>query len=166
MNKLTYERARELFNYEPASGVLTWRVNKGSRGINGAVISSVSTQGYLRVSVSKKSYLVHRIAFLLMTGRWPDEQIDHANGVRTDNRWENLRPATSHQNTMNQGVRDDNTSGIKGVYFCKKRKKWVAQIVIHGQCYNLGRFLTIEEAKVVRLGASALVFGEFNREVT
>jgi len=77
---------------------------------------------YLRVKFCGKQVYVHRLAFFLMTGEWPKSHVDHINGIKTDNRWCNLRLATMSQNKANEGIRESNSSGWKGVSFFLRRE--------------------------------------------
>jgi hypothetical protein len=79
-----------------------------------------------------------------MTGRWPDNEMDHINRVATDDRWQNLRAATRAQNEWNKDKYRNNKSGVKGVYF--RDGKWIAGIRRNGTRQILGRFLTVQEA--------------------
>jgi hypothetical protein len=90
-------------------------------------------------------------------------RVDHINGVRSDNRWCNLRLATQRQNSANQGLRTTNKSGIKGVSWEARRGSWRAQIVAGGKALFLGSFKTITEAKAARLAAEAEHHGDFAR---
>lgn len=92
--------------------------------------------------------------------------VDHKNGNTLDNRRENLRLATTSQNSINQKLRRDNTSGVKGVYWDKKNKKFKAQISLHGKAKSLGRFSTKEEAAYAYAVASEHLHGEFRRSIT
>lgn len=95
----------------------------------------------------------------------PDNMvIDHINHNRLDNRKSNLRICTQHQNNMNQGIRNDNTSGVTGVYFDKSRDKWAAQIMYNARQINLGRFNTKEEAIQARKNAEIEYFGEYRND--
>jgi len=87
--------------------------------------------------------------------------IDHINHERTDNRAENLRWATTSENNMNASIKSNNTSGYPGVYFDKRRNKWVARISINGKETQLGYFLTIEEAIEARKQAEIQYYGEY-----
>jgi hypothetical protein len=99
-----------------------------------------------------------------MTGEWPKKSdVDHINGVKSDNRWCNLREATRAENTSNTQIRITNTSGYKGVGWHKHHKKWSAQIRVDGYLYYLGLFDTPEEAAAMFEGAAKMLRGEFHR---
>jgi len=151
---------KELLEYDPETGVWTWLVSRnGTKGI-GSVAGYIQ-QGYRRIKINGKDYRAARLAHLYMTGEWPENEIDHENRIKDDDRWENLRPATRLENNRNQGIRKDNTSGHKGVYWHKQRKKWVAQIVVNRKKIHLGYFDNLEEAVQCRKKAELKYFGEF-----
>jgi hypothetical protein len=118
----------KLIEYSPSTGVLCWRVRVGSRGLVGKEIGHMTTEGYRRVKIAGRMYLVHRLAWLLSYGAWPQHEIDHINGNRQDNRLVNLRNVSKTLNQRNAVKRTDNSSGIVGVreiYY--PTKYWVAQ---------------------------------------
>jgi hypothetical protein len=94
-------------------------------------------------------------------GEWPPEQIDHINGIRVDNRIVNLRLADTPQNHANTGPPSTNTSGMKGVRWDKKRRKWKAEITVKGRLIYLGRFKERRHAIVARLEAEGRYHGEY-----
>jgi hypothetical protein len=96
-----------------------------------------------------------------MYGEHPAAQVDHINGIPTDNRICNLRLADNHQNQYNQKLHRDNTSGVKGV--CKVYGKWNARISVAGKRKSLGQFETIEEAASAIMAAREQFHGEFCR---
>lgn len=141
---LTVDRLREVLDYNPGTGIFTWKVNKG-RMQAGSVAGSVTKRGYVRIVVDQQWIMAHRLAWLYSYGEWPDEEIDHKNEIKTDNRIENLRPATRLQNTHNVTVlHRHNTSGFKGV--SKYRHRWRATINNNGKIIVIGDFDTPEEA--------------------
>ena len=150
---LTQARLKELVNYDPETGIFTWRLGRvGCRA--GAVAGSRHKAGYWQVGIDRKIYLLHRLAFQYMTGELPADQVDHINGVRTDTRWCNLRPVTSWENKHNiGGPPAHNTSGCLGVYWHKARRRWIAEIKLNGRKHHRGQFLTREEAAAAYLAA-------------
>jgi hypothetical protein len=144
---LTAARLREVIHYDPETGVFTRRV--GVRGQSaGAIAGRVSKSlGYVFIGVDKQTYLAHRLAWLYMRGVWPNAQIDHINGIRDDNRINNLREATIAQNRQNQtGFRRNNSSGYLGVYADRNTGLYTAKIKIGGVQHHIGSYLTAEEA--------------------
>lgn len=140
MNELTYERAAELFLYEPVSGLMTRRISTSANAKEGMIVGCLDKSGYVKISVSKRLYYFHRVAWLLMTGNWPEALVDHINGNPSDNRWENLRAATKQENGRNQKTHKRGSSGIKGVIIYGDR--WIARL---GR-KHLGVFSSKEEA--------------------
>lgn len=114
------------------------------------------SDGYYGGSVFDVKLLAHRVAWALHFGEWPEGQIDHENGCKTDNRLENLRVVSNAENAMNSKLREDNKSGIPGVWWAEDRQKWCAQIGgSKGRRKSLGRFDTLEEAAKARRQAEA-----------
>lgn len=151
---LTAERVRGLLHYEPPTGELTWRVSRGGTARAGRVAGRIMpTTGYRQISIDDRRYLAHRLAWLYVYGVWPPDEIDHINGVKDDNRLSNLRLATHKQNKRNTKRQKNNTSGVTGVRYHKRRKKWVAEIRVNGKNIHLGYFDTLEEAMAARLAA-------------
>lgn len=158
---LTSERARALLDYDPVSGAISWRVSR--RGVRPGVCGRVSTKhGYHEVCVDGRLYRVHRLAFLLMNGAFPDApHIDHINGDKLDNRWSNLRPATNSENAANSKLRKNNTTSHQGVVWDAARGKWRAQIRIGGRKVNLGRYTNAADAADAHRAAAIAHYGEF-----
>jgi hypothetical protein len=158
---LTAEYLRSVLDYDPETGVFEWRKRRQGihhkRGLRAG--SAPNACGYIQISVNRKIYLAHRLAWLWMTGNWPADQIDHINGERSDNRWTNLREATSSQQNSNTRISRNNTSGYKGVTWC--HGKYVAQIVHNGKTYYLGRFTCPKQAAKVRRQKARELHGEF-----
>lgn len=151
MSDLNSTRLRELLDYNPTTGVFTWRVNRRGPARIGAVAGRVNN-GYCEVCVDMRRYLSHRLAWLYVHGNWPQGQIDHINGVRTDNRIENLRDVTVGENHQNKR-RPQGANPYLGVTWHKGRQKWQAQIGVDGVKRVLGRFSTAEEARDAYLRA-------------
>lgn len=151
----------ERLAYDAETGVFTWKPNEsGSPQWNGrfagkATGSVDSDTGYVRIRLGSKLYYAHRLAWLLTTGDWPAGQIDHRNGVRTDNRLANLREATRAENAQNVALRKDNRAGATGVYLCRRSGRWVAEICASGKRHRMGGFGTAEEARTAYLAAKA-----------
>jgi hypothetical protein len=127
---MDYKTAKELFDYNPETGVLTWRVGRGSRTKIGGVAGSINGRGYRIVGAKKKYYQAHRVAWLLSTGEWPKNGIDHINGVPDDNRFANLREATQGENQQNKKAASN--TGVTGVHL-DKRGYYQAQLKVNGK---------------------------------
>lgn len=188
---ITAERARELLNYDPDTGVLTWKSARNWRvrdnlgrhaqpdakrsGMPGQIAGAKNKDGYIQLTVQGKQYRAHRLAWLIVHGQWPDGQLDHKNRIRDDNRIDNLREATNQQNQWNRECPKNNRSGLKGVSMVKLKprtkwkrtpvKPWEARIRIDGKTKVLGRYVTKEEAALAYIEASQRVHGEFSKGV-
>ena len=159
---LTQERVREIFDYDPHTGSIKWRLPSSRRVHVGDEAGTVSL-GYRRVNIDHHFYLAHPLAWLWMTGEWPKGEIDHVNLDRADNRWCNLRAATRSQNLANVMARINNSCGIKGVWWHKGAGKWTSQIQVDGTAIHLGLFGTKEAAHVAYAEAAKEHFGDFAR---
>jgi hypothetical protein len=162
---LTAEKARELLDYDPVTGILRWRVDRfvlpwRKNASAGEVAGSLRRDGYRRVSIDRKEYMSHRLAWLISHGAWPAGEIDHINGNVSDNRLCNLRDVTHAQNQRNMKVFKTNRCGLKGVTWHKKGRKWQARIVINGRHTHLGLFDTAEAANEAYVAAAKLHYGE------
>ena len=133
--------------YNPTTGKFTRKVGKSKVG-------SLDKDGYLCIKVSNKTYKAHRLAWFKHYGVWPKDQIDHINGIRDDNRINNLRETNNQGNSFNRGPHKNSTSKVKGVSWCSRDKVWVAQIKIDGIGRRLGSFRSEgEAAKAYRVAA-------------
>ena len=147
----TYElfwREREISSFKGTSKERTGK-NWNRRYANKPVGCIDTTNGYIKFRFEKKGYFAHRIIYRMNFGEWPD-QVDHINGVRTDNRIDNLRNVSDAENRRNMKRASNNTSGATGVFWHSQAKKWVAQIWKERICYNLGLFSSFEDAVSAR----------------
>ncbi len=158
-NELTAEYLRSILNYEPATGIFTWKVRTANRVKVGDVAGSQDGRGYLLISVQSRRYLAHRLAWLYMYGEWPEDQLDHINRNRSDNRRANLREVSHKQNGQNASKPSNNTSGHPGVSWNKRISKWVAYITHNQKKVHLGCFATIEEAVAARKAGELKYWG-------
>jgi len=159
-----YEAAAEKLRYEPETGKLYWRKKGRGRVSLRREAGSILPSGYLNVSISvegkARSLLAHRVAWFIHHNEIP-HYIDHTNNDRGDNRIENLRVATHHQNSWNSTPRKSSTSKYLGVYWNKKANKWISRITLYGRRRHLGTFLTEEQAALAYNEAATRLFGEF-----
>lgn len=150
-------------SYDPESGKFTWLCPPCSRLKPGDPMGSIVTKGYRRLQLGGTTYAAHRIAWLVVHGRWPTHQIDHINGIPDDNRIINLREATNAQNIMNTRRRSDNISGHRGVSWHRAMKKWVARIAVDKKIIWLGAFRRKDDAISAYLLAGTQHYGKFFR---
>lgn len=149
--ELTKEFINTVIEYIPTSGKLVWK--DGARKImrnnrvrdGGEAFTSLDTHGYKRGKLLNKNIQAHRLIWFIVFGYWP-KQVDHINGCRTDNRINNLRETDQQINRMNCAIQSNNTSGYKGVCWCKTNKKFVSRISVKGKRKLIGYFDSKEEA--------------------
>ncbi len=150
---LTQARLKELLHYDPDTGVFTWLVSRSGRYAGANAGSADPKDGYVMVKIAGRDYRAHRLAWLYVTGAWPEKNVDHKDAVKINNAWSNLREATDAENTQNRiAPRADNACGFLGVHKASK-KKWRAQISVAGKTMQLGRFNSPEEAHAAYVNA-------------
>jgi hypothetical protein len=158
---LTQDFLRETFSYH--EGSLYWKqYKKGLRNkcALGYRAGHLGKLGYRQVEVDGVAHPEHRMVWIFFNGEC-DKTIDHINGVKNDNRIENLRPATKAQNAWNVRTSRANKSGTKGVCFRKDRNAWVATISYCGRSIYLGYFKTRELADEFVDLARGMIHGNF-----
>ena len=163
MTELTQEYVKSRFDY--CDGCLYWKprliITSNDKGWNtrysGKKAGCVNPNGYLLLSLTvngkKRRFWAHRVIWLLIYGHLPKDEIDHINGVRSDNRLENLRDVTRDENRKNHKIRKDNLSGVMGVSWFKARQKWRSYIHVNRKQVHLGFYLDMAEACHVRKAA-------------
>lgn len=145
---LSAERSRELLSYDHLTGLLTHRVGRNK----GKPAGWLQDDGYCRLLIDRKPYLNHRVVWLLASGQWPVGELDHLNGVRSDNRVENLREVTRKVNNQNRRTaRKDNRAGLIGV--STRSNGFRARIRVGGAHLSLGTFSTPQAAHQAYLSA-------------
>ena len=156
---LTPDKLLSIFDYHSETGTLTRK--NSSKGYHGnREITRLNDQGYLVTTLDGETHRVHHLIWLIHYG-YSVKEIDHINRNKSDNRVVNLRDCSHLQNCGNSGVRTTNTSGYKGVTFCKKTGRWKAQIGINYKNVNIGRFDTPELAALAYNRMALEHFGEF-----
>lgn len=163
----TFQRVRELFDYDSDKGALRWRPRPVSDFADkrawatwnsrfaGKEAGSKNGGGYIHVDFDGAKHKVHRLVWLRETGTWPEGDIDHQNGDRADNRWANLRAVTRKENTRSQALYRNNTSGVAGVWWDRTRRKWQANIGLNGKVVRLGWYEDKGAAVAARMVAEA-----------
>ena len=149
---LTQTRLKEVFDYDPLTGLFIRRLKQP--GVKqGSVSGSLSNEGYLVTSVDSKVYKCHRLAWLYMTGAWPAGQIDHINGNRSDNRFDNLRDVAKQQNVENQRKAQRSNKSTNALGTWKNGSGFAARISHGNSKIHLGTFKTLAEAQAAYLAA-------------
>lgn len=157
---ISFDTVAALLAYDAETGVFTHRLRKPNGIKPGDRAGTLHSEGYIVISVKGKRLKAHRLAWLLMTGKWPTGEIDHKNGKRADNRFSNLRDVSPTINQQNrQGLARNNTSGFRGVTKTgTKLKPWRAQIKNPGGSVTyLGCFETRELASAAHEEAKKLM---------
>lgn len=157
---LTAERLRELLDYDPKTGRMTWRADR-PRMSAGSEAGSPNGRGYVYVSVDGRLYKRARLAWLHVKGAWPEREIDHKNGVKDDDRFANLRHASRSENCRN--TRSWSRHGVKGVYLDSRLRirPWRAAICSNGKQRVLGYYATKAEAAAAYTEAAQRLQGRF-----
>lgn len=145
MAGLTVDEVRQVLDYDPSTGRFTWKVARTNNVKVGKEAGCISFYGYRVIRIGQKLYRCNRLAWLYVTGSWPDHVIDHINGCRSDDRFENLRDVPISVNQQNRRkAQVDNKSGLLGV--SKKKGKWFSRVKLNGKQVYLGTFETPELA--------------------
>jgi hypothetical protein len=161
---LTAKRLHELIEYQPNTGIFTWRVNRRGRGgRKGERAGTLRRDGRWQICIDGKLYMANALAVLWMTGRWPRRLVDHRNCIKGDDRWRNLREANYSQNGANSHARTN--VGTKGVTWDRARGKYAARIKVNYRTINLGRFDRADHAHAAYVAAAEKHFGEFARRL-
>jgi hypothetical protein len=157
----TLNYLRSILDYDPfETGLFTWRQQVGRRVRVGEVAGSYDKDGYIVIQIGGVKYKAHRLAYLYMTGEWPEEEIDHKDGDPANNVWSNLRDATRSDNCANSN-RELGESGFRGVKWVPSTRTWIARVSYGYQRICLGPFGTAEEANEAYLAAAKTVHGEY-----
>lgn len=147
---------KQLLKYIPETGEFFWRVDRGGKAKAGTKAGWKNKDGYIHLRLFGKVVKAHRVAYLLMTGQMPKDQIDHINHIRHDNRWCNLREADPSTNQKNRKRNKNNKSGFVGVRWNKRNKNWLVRIKVKGKDKYLGSFDSKEEAIKCRVEANKI----------
>jgi hypothetical protein len=159
---MTMNEITAFIDYEPSTGLFRWKVDHGKMK-TGDTAGGLGAGGYWMIGVNGVRYYGHVLAWAIMTRRWPDHKIDHRDTVKSNNSWENLRPATTAQNAMNARKSASNSSGFKGVSWHKKAGKWQSHIMVAGRSVYLGLFDRPEDAHAAYVAASACHHRNYGR---
>lgn len=146
MSKPTQSELQEYLSYEPITGELTWIKKAGKSTVLGSRAGSLSKSGYRRLTFNGKSYQEHHVIWCMIHGQFPDHQIDHEDQDRSNNASYNLREVTKSENARNRARRSNTMVDEAGIWFCKKRKRYIAEITFEGKKVYQKSFTDIDEA--------------------
>ena len=172
--KVTQERLKQVLDYDPETGVFTWKVrtvNAPSARTDkvwntrfaGTEPGHMRPDGYRGMTVDRMKFQAHRLAWFYVNGTWPPFDLDHVDGNKANNAIANLRLADRSENMANTGRRASNTSGRKGVYQDRRTGRFIATVHPRGKKIHIGVFDNIEDAGDAYAKAAAKHFGEFAR---
>lgn len=180
MMAISVEILHRLLIYDPIAGTFLWRARTPDMFTEGKqtaahkcawwnaryagkIAGSLDNYGYLRFDILGADYRAHRVAWAMMTGAWPEDEIDHEDGVTSICVWANLRESTHQQNRMNNKIYANNKSGHPGVAWKPDKKKWRARIRLANEDHHLGYFDTRDAAIAARQAGEERLFGIFRR---
>jgi hypothetical protein len=146
MSDIDFTFLKEHLHYDSQTGNFVWIKSPAQAIKAGTKAGNIRPDGYTSIQVKGRLYFAHRLAWLLMTGVWPDDMIDHINGNRSDNRFANLRQATRSQNMQNKKPAYNSKSGYTGVTWTRAYNCWVARIMVNKKSFHIGHFKTLVEA--------------------
>lgn len=153
-------RVNEFLSYDRRTGIFRWKKTK--KGVRvGDIAGHCARQGYRYICLDYRKYSGHRLAWLIVHGIFPPDEMDHKNKRRDDNRISNLRLATKAQNQGNSKIPTTNKHGHKGATIEKKTRRWKAQIQVNGKRINIGTFATPRQAHEAYFAVAKKLRGEF-----
>ena len=177
---LTAEYVRSILDYNPETGEFRWKdrtpemfasgnrpVGWRCRNLNskwaGKIAGTLHPGGHIIIRIFKINYKAHRLAWVYMTGAWPNDEVDHINRIGSDNKFANLREANHAQNMANRIAQSNNTSGFKGIDWHRQTGKWRARIMVNGAAFHLGLFESKDSASSAYEIAAKTRCGKFAR---
>ena len=135
----------EYLQYNQETGNIIWLKKPSPKVYIGDIAGNLNSDGYVRIKFKGKAYQAHRLAWYLHYGGWPKNEIDHINGIKTDNRISNLRDVTRSENLLNLKSHREKT--VKYYYYDKRKQKWLVQAQINSKQKHLGYFETEKKAR-------------------
>jgi hypothetical protein len=145
------------------TGTLIWLISNNSVKF-GNIAGSINKQGYIAITFSnhgeKYTVKAHHVIWYKYYGKWPDDELDHKNTIRHDNRIKNLRKSKG-KNPRNHNIYKNNTSGITGISWDKNKNLWIVRIDKNKKAIFLGGFKSLVKAKMVRRKAEKKYFGKW-----
>jgi len=138
-------RISDLMRYAPETGLFIWLVSRGAVKAGDVAGCTHKRSGYIYITIDGKQYLAARLAYLFMTGRFPQPTIDHINQNRADNRWENLQQATFQEQRINQGDPAKNDTVSTEACCNKQNSEWKPTIKVDDKVNHFEQFDDIED---------------------
>ena len=157
MSVISQDEILSFLSYDPLTGDFTRRGSPRGRHREDGIAGSLYSCGYIYIYVQSKRYIAHRLVWLYVHGYMPVNDLDHINGVRSDNRIENLRECTRSENMQNYKLPSTNKSGFLGVHWRARENRWAAVINHQKVMHRLGTFATAAEARDAYLSAKKLL---------
>jgi hypothetical protein len=137
--KLTQKRLKEVLVYNPKTGIFMWKKTGPGRKKT-KIAGGIDVHGYRVINIFYTQYKAARIANLYMLGYLPENQMDHKNKIRDDDRWKNLREVSAQCNLRNCCVYKNNKSGVTGISFGKKDNRWLSDMRVNNKTIHLGQY--------------------------
>lgn len=163
---LTAEYLRSALAYDPETGIFIWKWRKDMPDrVNSCFAGHIAgcTHKYVHVRINGHLYRGHRLAVFYTTGAWPPKSTDHKNRTPSDNRLDNLRPATQSQNGANRSFNKNNKLRLKGVCWSNRDQAFRSTINVDRKQQSLGYFDCPAAAHLMYVIAADKIFGEFSR---
>lgn len=156
-----FERVLEMLYYDANTGIFVWAKSPNTKMKVGSEAGAAMRSGYLTIKIDGQGYVAHRLAWLYVTANDPGHLlIDHINGDRVDNRFQNLRLVTHSQNVYNRNY-TKNKTGFVGVSKCSGVERWFSTIGTGKDRQYLGTFASPELASAAYQAKAKELFGEF-----
>lgn len=159
--EMELEDARRHFKYFPETGLILRLIGRGTAKAGSLAFSTPNGRGYLCGGHRSAQFMAHRVAWLLMTGKFPEADIDHIDGDGTNNKWSNLREASRTENMCNRRRNATSATGYKGVSWHTKKSKFRAVIGFKRKSRHVGYFDTAEDAHRAYVEAAKQIHREF-----
>lgn len=160
---ITQERLKEVLYYHPESGDFVWINPQSTRVKVGDQAGTLSTRGYIVITIDGKKHYAQRLAVLYTTGAFYPEDTDHENGVKHHNWWRNLRPASATQNGLNAKLSAANNSGLKNISWSKRHQKWRVAMQVNEKHRDFGMYAELNSAIEACAQAMLTFHGDFAR---
>ena len=159
---LTIERLREVLNYDPITGIFTWKKSVSNRIKVGEVAGHPKCGGgrYHGIRIDSRLYLAHRLAWFYVHGKWPSDLVDHKDRNGLNNAIDNLREASQSHNLANSvRIKSRSMTGIRNVY--RRGSKFFVSLSFAGKAHYGGSFKTLEAAALAASDLASKIHGEY-----